>query len=299
MPSSDFQRQSARDKAFDIANACVLGLVLLSVLLPLWFVIVASVSDSFEVSAGRVFLLPRGFSLNGYRMIFRDPSIWTGYRNTIFYTLLGTAINVSFTTMAAYPLSRRDWVGRQFFMGVLLVTMFFSGGIIPTYLLMNGLGLINTVWAMVIPGAVSVSNTIVMRTYFVSSIPNELTEAAMVDGCSNTRLLLRVVLPLSKPILAVMALFYGVAHWNAFFGALIYITKSSMYPLQLVLRTLLIQNQFSQDMLSELDTIADQHMAVEQLKFGLIIVSTLPMMLAYPFLQRFFIKGVMIGALKG
>ena len=213
--------------------------------------------------------------------------------------MTGTAINLVMTILAAYPLSRKDWVGRGFFMGVLMFTMFFSGGIIPTYLMMNSLGMINTVWAMILPGAVSVYNTIIMRTFFVNSIPPELQEAAQVDGCSNTRLLLQIVLPLSKQILAVMVLFYGVAHWNAFFNALIYLTESKRYPLQLVLRSILIQNTASQDMLGDLDTMGSRVMMAETIKYALIIVSTLPMMILYPFLQRFFEKGVMVGAVKG
>ncbi|GHU74699.1 sugar ABC transporter permease [Clostridia bacterium] len=299
MFSAAFRRQSLGDKAFDVVNLLLVLLILVVILYPLWFVVIASISDPLLVMSGQLGLLPKGLNLQGYRMVFRDSNIITGYRNTIFYTLLGTTINLVLTVLAAYPLSRKDWVGRNFFMGILAVTMFFSGGIIPTYLTMSSLNLVNTVWALVIPGAVSVSNAIVMRTYFTSSIPIELQEAAMVDGATNTGLLLRIVLPLSKPILAVMILFYGVGHWNAFFGALIYITKSSMYPLQIVLRTILIQNQVSQDMMSDIDSIASRAMIAEQIKYALIIVSTLPMLMIYPFLQRFFIKGVMVGAIKG
>ena len=255
--------------------------------------------DPAKVAAGDVLLWPAGMSFEAYRMVFRDSMIMTGYRNTLYYTLLGTAINLVMTVLAAYPLSRKDWVGRGFFMALVMFTMFFSGGTIPTYLLMNDLGLINTTWALVLPGAVSVYNAIVMRTFFINSIPLELQEAAQVDGCSNTRLLLRIVLPLSKPILAVMVLFYGVAHWNAFFGALIYITESDRYPLQLVLRSILIQNTASQDMLGEVDTLGNRVMLAETIKYALIIVSTLPMMVLYPFLQRFFEKGVMVGSVKG
>ena len=279
---NSFSRQSRGDKIFNVINGLLIAVVLIMIIYPLWFVIIASVSDPAKVLGGQVILMPRKFTLEGYRMVFRDPMIMTGYRNTLFYTVTGTAINLVMTILAAYPLSRKDWVGRGFFMGVLMFTMFFSGGIIPTYLMMNSLGMINTVWAMILPGAVSVYNTIIMRTFFVNSIPPELQEAAQVDGCSNTRLLLQIVLPLSKQILAVMVLFYGVAHWNAFFNALIYLTESKRYPLQLVLRSILIQNT-----------------AAETIKYALIIVSTLPMMILYPFLQRFFEKGVMVGAVKG
>ncbi len=297
--ASIFSRQSTGDRVFEIVNTALLALILLVILYPLWFVVIASVSDPAKVVAGDVLLWPAGVSFEAYRMVFRDSMIMTGYRNTLYYTILGTAINLVMTVLAAYPLSRKDWVGRGFFMAVVMFTMFFSGGTIPTYLLMNDLGLINTTWAIVLPGAVSVYNAIVMRTFFINSIPLELQEAAQVDGCSNTRLLLRIVLPLSKPILAVMVLFYGVAHWNAFFGALIYITESDRYPLQLVLRSILIQNTASRDMLGEVDTLGNRVMLAETIKYALIIVSTLPMMVLYPFLQRFFEKGVMVGSVKG
>lgn len=297
--ASIFSRQSTGDRVFEIVNTALLALILLVILYPLWFVVIASVSDPAKVVAGDVLLWPAGVSFEAYRMVFRDSMIMTGYRNTLYYTILGTAINLVMTVLAAYPLSRKDWVGRGFFMALVMFTMFFSGGTIPTYLLMNDLGLINTTWAIVLPGAVSVYNAIVMRTFFINSIPLELQEAAQVDGCSNTRLLLRIVLPLSKPILAVMVLFYGVAHWNAFFGALIYITESDRYPLQLVLRSILIQNTASRDMLGEVDTLGNRVMLAETIKYALIIVSTLPMMVLYPFLQRFFEKGVMVGSVKG
>lgn len=297
--SSIFARQTRGDKVFDVVNVLLMCLILAIIVYPLWFVVIASVSDATKVAAGEVLLLPSGFSLKAYKMVFRDSMVMTGYRNTIFYTVLGTCINLVMTVLAAYPLSRKDWVGRRLFTTVIMFTMFFSGGTIPTYLLMNDLGLVNTVWAMVLPGAVSVYNTIVMRTFFNNSIPLELQEAAMVDGCSNTRLLLQIVLPLSKAIIAVMVLFYGVGHWNAFFNALIYLTDSDRYPLQLVLRSILIQNTASQDMLGDVDTLGNRVMLAETLKYALIIVSTLPMMVLYPFLQKFFEKGVMIGAIKG
>ena len=297
--SSAFSRQSAGDKIFDIVNIGLMAVILIIIIYPLWFVVIASVSDPAKVMGGEVLLLPAGMSFQAYRMVFRDSMIMTGYRNTLIYTVLGTGINLVMTVLAAYPLSRRDWAGRGFFMGIVMFTMFFSGGTIPTYLTMSSLGMINTIWALVLPGAVSVYNTIVMRTFFIHSIPLELQEAAQADGCSNTRLLLQIVLPLSKPILAVMVLFYGVMHWNAFFGALIYLTDSRRYPLQLVLRSILIQNTASQDMLGEVDTIGNRVMLAETIKYALIIVSTLPMMILYPFLQKFFEKGVMVGAVKG
>ena len=299
MFSSDFRRQSRFDKGFDIVNTLLLGIILLVILYPLYFVVIASISNPLEVNAGRVLFWPRDVTLRGYQMIFRDQDILTGYRNTFFYTFSGTALNIILTTFAAYPLSRRDWVGRNFFMTILMITMFFGGGLIPTYLVMNGLGMVNTVWAMIIPGAVSVYNVIVMRTFLNTSIPYELQEAATVDGAGNFGLLFKIVLPLSKPILAVLVLFYGVAHWNAFFNALIYISNKSLYPLQLVLRSILIQNQVAQDMFGDADSLSDRTVLAELIKYGLIIVSTLPVLILYPFMQRYFVKGVMIGAVKG
>ena len=299
MFSSEFKRQSRFDKGFDIVNVLLLGIVMVIVLYPLYFVVIASISNPLEVNAGRVLLFPRDITFKGYQMIFRDQDIMIGYRNTFFYTFLGTFINIILTTFAAYPLSRKDWVGRNLFMTMLMITMFFGGGLIPTYLVMNGLGLVNTIWAMIIPGAVSVYNVIVMRTFLVNSIPYELQEAATVDGASNFGLLFRIIIPLSKPILAVLVLFYGVAHWNAFFNALIYLSNKKLYPLQLVLRSILIQNQVAQDMFGDADSLNDRTILAELIKYGLIIVSTLPVLILYPFMQRYFVKGVMIGAVKG
>ena len=299
MFSSEFKRQSRFDKGFDIVNVLLLGIVMVIVLYPLYFVVIASISNPLEVNAGRVLLFPRDITFKGYQMIFRDQDIMIGYRNTFFYTFLGTFINIILTTFAAYPLSRKDWVGRNLFMTMLMITMFFGGGLIPTYLVMNSLGMVNTIWAMIIPGAVSVYNVIVMRTFLVNSIPYELQEAATVDGASNFGLLFRIIIPLSKPILAVLVLFYGVAHWNAFFNALIYLSNKKLYPLQLVLRSILIQNQVAQDMFGDADSLNDRTILAELIKYGLIIVSTLPVLILYPFMQRYFVKGVMIGAVKG
>ncbi len=291
--------RSLDDKIFDAFIIAALVLVLIATLYPLYFVVIASFSDPLLVGAGKVLFVPKGVHVDAYRMVLRDPDILTGYRNTIFYTLAGTTLNVLLTILAAYPLSRKDLVGRPVFTWLLVFTMFFSGGLIPTYLLVSDLGLRDTVWALLLPGAISVWNVIIMRTFFQSTIPDELREAAQLDGCSNTGLLVRVVLPLSKPILAVMVLYYGVAHWNSFFNALIYITQSRLYPLQLVLRSILVQNRISEEMMADVDSIAQRQLLVESIKYAVIIVSTLPIMMLYPFLQRYFVKGVMIGAIKG
>ena len=285
---------------FDTINTLLLVLVMLVVLYPLYFIVIASFSDPLEVLSGHVVFFPKKVSLEAYKMVFRDAQILTGYRNTIFYTLLGTAVNIVLTVLAAYPLSRRDLAGRKFFTVMLAVTMFFSGGLIPTYLMVsNTLHLLDTIWAMILPGAISVWNVIIVRTYFQTSIPPELSEAAMVDGCSDFMLLAKVILPLSMPVLAVMVLFYGVAHWNSFFNALIYLNDKALYPLQLILRSILVQNTMSEDMLAEVDSLANRQVMAETIKYALIVVASAPIIAVYPFLQKYFVKGIMVGAIKG
>lgn len=288
------------DMIFGVVNTVLLVIILLVILYPLYFIIIASFSNPLEVLSGKVVLLPKKVNVEAYKMVFRDPSILTGYRNTIFYTLLGTGINILLTILAAFPLSRKDFAGRRFLTLMLAVTMFFSGGLIPTYLMMsNTLHLTDTIWAMVLPGAVSVWNVIIVRTYFQTSIPAELSEAAMVDGCSDFQLLRKVILPLSMPVLAVMILFYGVAHWNSFFNALIYLNDKALYPLQLILRSILIQNTMSEDMMAEVDSVANRQIMAETIKYALIVVSSAPITAVYPFLQKYFVKGIMVGAIKG
>lgn len=292
-------KQSRGDLTFDVVNTALLVLIMLVILYPLYFIVIASFSDPLEVLAGKVILYPKRFNLEAYGMVFKDSNIMTGYRNTLFYTVFGTAINIALSVLAAYPLSRRDFVGRKFFTMVLTITMFFSGGMIPLYLTVTSLGLLDTIWAILLPGAISVWNVVIIRTYFQTSIPFELTEAAMVDGATNFQLLFRVILPLSTPVIAVMVLFYGVAHWNAFFNALIYISSKKLYPLQLVLRSILIQNTVSDDMLSDLDSLANRQLLAETIKYALIVVATAPIIAVYPFLQKYFVKGIMVGAVKG
>lgn len=287
------------DGAFDTVKAIVLTLGTAAVLYPLYFIVIASVSDPSLVSQGRVVLWPRGLNLEGYRAILRETSIWTGYRNTVVYTAMGTTLNVLLTLLAGYPLSRKDLVGRSAIMFILAFTMFFSGGLIPTYIVVKNLGMLNKLWAMVIPGAVSVYNVIVTRTFFVATVPDELLEAAVMDGCSNTRFFLSVVLPVSKAIVAVMVLFYGVGHWNAFFGALIYLTKRELYPLQLILRNILTQYEMGDEMLADSGNDYARGQRAELIKYGVIIVSSLPVLALYPFVQRYFVRGVLIGSIKG
>jgi putative aldouronate transport system permease protein len=291
--------KSKEDKIFDIVNFIFLTLVCLAVLYPLYFIIIASISSPDMVYNGQVWLIPKGITFEGYKRIFSDPKIWIGYKNTIEYTVLGTAIQVSLTLMAAYALSRKDFYGKTFFMIMIIFTMFFNGGLIPTYLVVKQLGMLNTIWAMILPKAVAVWNLIVAKSFFESNIPNELLEAGKIDGCSNTKFFLKVVLPLSKPIIAVMVLFYAVGQWNSYFDALIYLNDESLYPLQLILRNILIQNQLSVKMLSDLDNLAAQQQVGEMIKYGIIIVGALPLLIVYPFVQKHFVKGVLIGGVKG
>lgn len=290
-------RQTKQDVIFELIINVLIVIIILIVLYPLIFVVSASLSNPMKIMQGEVWLLPKEFTLSSYEKVFRDPSILTGYRNTILYTVVGTAINLVMTIMGAYPLSRKDLYGRGLITAIFTFTMFFSGGLIPTYLLIKNLGMLNTFWVMVIPNAVAMYNMIIMRTFFQNTIPVELLEAASIDGCSNLRFLLKIVLPLSTPIIAVMVLFYGVGHWNAFFNALIYLTDEKKYPLQLILREILLQSQVQE--MTDMENYQEQLMQAEGIKYAVIIVSSLPVLMLYPFLQRYFVKGVMIGAIKG
>lgn len=262
----------------------------------MYFVLVASISSPAAVINGRTWLLPADISLRGYGIVFENARIWVGYRNTIMYTFVGTFISVACTMMGAYALSRKTLPFRRFFQLYFVFTMFFSGGLVPTYFVISDLGMIDTFWVMVIPFAVSVFNLVIARTFIDANIPEELFEAAKMDGCDHFRFFWQILLPLSKAILAVLALFYAVGYWNDFFRALIYLQSDSRVPLQLVLREILIQNQQLAGMTGG---FMEQVQLAEQLKYVLIIVSTLPLLVAYPFIQKHFTKGVMIGSLKG
>ena len=290
--------RSRADKAFDIMDYVLLTIAFLLVAYPLYFVIIASVSDPIAVYEGRVVLYPIKPTLEGYARIFSYESLFVGYKNTILYTLVGTAINVVLTVTAGYALSRKELVGRNVMMMGVMFTMIFSGGMIPTYLLVRQLGLYNTMWALILPGAVSTWNLIVCRTFFQQTIPDELREAADLDGCGDVAFFLRVVLPLSSSIIAVMVLFYAVSHWNSYYNALIYLSSTAKYPLQLVLRNILIVNTLD-DMVNDVATQAAQQRMGDLIKYGMIIISSLPLLILYPFLQKYFVKGVMIGAIKG
>lgn len=297
MKSNVIHRTNA-DKAFDTLDYILLTIAFLLVAYPLYFVVIASVSDPIAVYEGRVILYPIKPTLEGYRRILSYTSLFTGYKNTLVYTLVGTAINVTLTITAGYALSRKELVGRNVMMMGVMITMIVSGGMIPNYLLVRSLRLYNTMWALILPGAVSTWNLIVTRTFFQQTIPDELREAADLDGCSDTAFFLRVVLPLSASIIAVMVLFYAVSHWNSYFNALIYLSSTSKYPLQLVLRNILIVNTLD-DMVNDVATQAAQQRMGDLIKYGMIIISSLPLLVLYPFLQKYFVQGVMIGAIKG
>jgi len=249
--------------------------------------------------ANEVGLLPKGFTLEGYRRVFSNSDIWRSYKNTIMYTVIGTFINLVLTTAGAYPLSRDDFYGRKIWTFYFTITMFFSGGIIPTFLLVQKLRLVDTFWVMVILGAVNTWNMIIMKTFFQNNIPTSLQEAAIIDGANDLLILVKIVVPLSAPIMAVMTLFYGVAHWNDFFNALIYLNDRSRYPLQLILREILVQNTLNAQMAEGLGSAAEQEFIGESIRYATIIVATVPILMVYPFLQKYFVKGIMVGAIKG
>lgn len=293
------KKKSFSDITFDIINYSILILVLITVLYPLYFIAIASISEPNLVNAGQVWFIPKGVTFEGYERVFSDKSIMTGYRNSVFYTVFGTVINVALTLMAGYSLSRKDLKGKNAIMLFMTFTMFFSGGLVPTYLVVKSLGMVNKVWAMLIPNAVGVWYIIIARTFFQTGIPDELLEAAIIDGCTNTKFYAKIVLPLSKALIAIMALFYGVGHWNAFFNALIYLRDKRLYPLQLVLRGILVDSQMIAEMVRDQDMLSQYQRLSEVIKYALIIVASLPLLIVYPFIQKYFVKGIMIGAIKG
>ncbi|KUP25731.1 carbohydrate ABC transporter permease [Paenibacillus sp. DMB5] len=290
-------RESAGDRIFLAAVYTVLILVVIAVLYPLIFIISSSISSPAAVTSGKVWLWPVDISFKGFRVLFNTPEIISGYGNSIFYTAAGTLISVILTIMIAYPLSRRTFFGRNALMMIITFTMIFSGGLIPTYMVVKEMHLIDTRWALLIPNAIWVWQVIIARSFFQASIPEELLEASEIDGCSDMRFILSVVLPLSKPILAVLVLMYAVGQWNAYFDALIYLKSANLFPLQLVLRSIIIQNNSAGNM----DAIAmvERQQMAELLKYALIVVATLPVLVIYPFVQRYFVQGMLVGSVKG
>lgn len=294
-----FKNYSLNDKIFYIVITAILTLFFIAVLYPCIFVLSASFSSGVAVQSGKVILFPVDLSIEGYRAVFNTSTVWTGFINSLFYTVVGTTINVVMTLTAAYCLSRRDLPGRNGIMLLFTFTMFFSGGMIPSYMMVQSLGILNTRWALLLPGAIGVYNLIVARTFIVNSIPLELLEASQMDGCSDVMYYLKVVIPLSKAIIAVLVLFYGVGHWNAYFNAMIYLHDKSLYPLTLFLREILMASQIDPSTVQDPELQARLAEMAGAIKYSLIVVSMVPVLIIYPFVQKYFVKGVMIGSVKG
>jgi putative aldouronate transport system permease protein len=291
-------KESVGDKIFLGFVYLFLLLLLALILLPLIYIVSSSFSSPLAVTSGQVILWPVDFSTRGYEVALSNPQILTGYANSLFYTFFGTIISVTLTIAIAYPLSRRTFYGRNILMAFLVFTMLFNGGLIPTYLVVKALGMLDTRWALLIPAAIGVWQVIIARTFFQSSIPDELAEAAELDGCGDMRFLWSVVLPLSKPIIAVLALMYAIYQWNSYFDALIYLKSSDLYPLQLILRSILILNTTSSGSM-DAKTMLERQQLADLLKYSLIVISSLPVLVIYPFVSRYFTKGILIGAVKG
>lgn len=296
-------KRSKSDVIFDGVIFVILTLILLIVAYPLYFIIISSFSSPDKVSSGQVVFYPIGFTLEGYKKVFENSQVVTGFINSLIYTTVGTCVNLLLTIPTAYALSRKKFQGRKIVTIFYMITMFISGGMIPTYLVVQKLGLLDSMWALILPGSLSVYNMIVARTFFQQNISEELYEAAELDGCGHGRFFFSIALPLSKAIIAIMVLYYGVGHWNSYFNALLYMQTEEKYPLQLVLRSILVQNsaQLSQTITSaaQQEAMRKQQEAVELMKYSLIIISSIPVLILYPFIQRHFTKGVMIGSVKG
>jgi putative aldouronate transport system permease protein len=290
-------KKSPGEKIFSVVNSFVLFLLIFVCIYPMIHILAASLSDSAAIAAHRGLLFfPKGFSIYSYQLVLENPYVFTGYKNTIIYVVLGTLLNLILTTLAAYALSRQQNKFRNIIMVMITFTMYFSGGLVPTYMLINELGLSDTRWVMIIPGAISAYNLIIMRTFF-AGIPVSMEESAKIDGANDFTVLFRIFVPLAKPVIAVMTLFYGVGHWNAWFNASLYIQNRDLLPLQVILREILIQNT-TQNMTTSVEGF-DKMQVAETVKYATIIVATLPILALYPFMQKYFVKGVMIGSIKG
>lgn len=299
-------RKSRSDRVFDAVNITVMALFMGVMIYPLYFTVIASLSDPYEVINGNVYWVPNGFTLEAYQNVLKETRIWKGYANTIRYTCLGTLFNLLLTIPAAYTLSKKGMIGRRLLGIYFLIPMYVGGGLVPTYLQVKSLGLMNTPYTLIVLGGISMYNLIVTRVFYETSIPDALYESARIDGANELRAFVSIALPLSKPILAVMTLYYAVSHWNSYFNALIYLSKDEYQPLQIVLRNILLNNQMSLAILGSdtLDADAVQAAARRQylaqgMKYALIFISSAPLLVAYPFVQKHFVKGVMIGSVKG
>ena len=287
------------DLVFYGVSALVIGILTLTVLYIIVYILSASFSSPAALAAGKVVLWPVDFSVDGYKAVFNYSKVWIGYRNTIFYVIVGTAINVSMTLLCAYPMAQKDLYGGKAIMAYFTFTMIFNGGMIPTYILVKNLGIMNTVWSLLIPGAMTVYNMIIARTFIRTNIPGELRDAARIDGCDDFHFFFEVVLPLSKAIIAVLTLWYAVGHWNSYMDAFLYLRDNKLYPLQIFLKDVLVSGEFSaEDMMDPETAIALQNMKL-LLKYSLIVVSVVHLFFFYPFVQKYFVKGVTIGSVKG
>lgn len=297
---SSRMKLTASDIVFNIIVYAILIFALVAVAYPLINVVSASFSSAAAVSAGQVVLLPVKPSLIAYKMVIGYKNIWIGYKNSLAYMVVGTVMALIMNVMAAFPLSRKEFVGRHVVTLILAITMYVHGGLVPTYLIISSLGLLDTFWVMVIPGATSVWHIIMIRTYFQNSIPDELYEASQLDGCSDFNYMIKVLLPLSGPIVAVIALYTAVGIWNSYFNALIYLTKQELYPLQLFLRNILtLGKNINIDEVENIEEIQDMIGLSNLMKYAVIVVASVPVMVIYPFVQRFFVKGVVVGSIKG
>lgn len=292
-------KHSTSDRVFYTITYTIITLLTICVLYPLIYILSSSFSSAGAVSGGKVVLWPVDFSLDGYQKVLEYKRVWIGYRNTIFYTIAGTFVSLFITLICAYPLARKGLPHKGFFTFLFTFTMMFGGGLIPTYLLVKDLGMVNTIWAILIPGAMSVYQMIIVRTFIVNTIPDELLESAKMDGCSDFRFFWQFVIPLSQAVIAVVALQYAVGQWNSYFNAMIYLQDNNLYPLQIFLREILIMSQMdASDFVDDETAVAIQGMA-DLIKYALIVVSTVPILCIYPALQKYFVKGIMIGSLKG
>ena len=287
------------DRTFNTVICILLGLFALAILYPLYFVVIASISDPAAIGAGQVYLWPKGLNIDGYKAVFRDSKIWTGYLNSFLYAVIGTSICVVCTVFAAYPLSRTEFRGRKAIMMFFTLTMFVNGGMIPTYIVINNLHLMNTIWSVVLPSAVTAYNLIITRTFIQSSLPNELYEAAAIDGCGQGRFFFQILIPLVKPIIAVLVLFSVVNMWNQYMQPMLYLSDQAKYPLQVILRGILVQNTADISMIDDVEALADQMKLAEKIKYALIIIASAPVIALYPLVQKHLVKGVMIGSVKG
>ena len=282
-------------RIFDGCNILFMLLLAFIMLYPMYNILVVSISSAEYIYRGEVNFIPKGINFDAYKMVFENESIWVSFKNSVVYTVVGTAINVVCSAMCAYPLSRKDFYGRGFFTFFVALTMFISGGMIPSYLVVNQLRLINTIWAIVLPGAISTYNMIIMRTFF-QNVPSSLTESAYLDGANDIQILFKVILPLSMPIIATMTLFYAVGHWNSYFQAMIYLNSKSKFPLQVLLREIIVAGNMAEE---SADLSANMQIIAINFKYAVIIITIVPILVVYPFLQKYFTKGVMIGAIKG